>query len=148
MNYLYNPAVREATLQDVEALEALDAELFPHNCLGAKLMKNELMHGRCWVIEEQGEVVAYALMRHEAGLVDLMRLGVREAYRRRRYATALLDQVTRVGKNTMLTVLKDNTAAFRLYRRWGFQIVGDTGGGGWVMLRAGEKSPALRTLHT
>ena len=135
IDYLYNPHVREATLDDAEALEALEQELFPDNCFGIQTLKSELMHGDGWVLERDGEIVAYALIRTDGHLTDLTRLGVLDKHRRQGYATILLFKAMTRASKTMLTVRRDNTAALSLYKRWGFHIVGRLENS-WVMLLA------------
>jgi ribosomal protein S18 acetylase RimI-like enzyme len=127
-------------VQDAERLEHLEAEIFRSNCLGELILKNEIERGRCWVIEEASEVVAYLLAHVADGLIDIMRLGVLADHRRHGYAKALLQRALEEAPRAVLTVKKDNLAAMALYRRFGFEIVGRTDSQNWLMLRATASS--------
>lgn len=130
---MYNRPVREATQEDAEAVEELEMSLFPDNCMGRLLIQSELRHGKGWLIERRDEVVAYALVRFEPGLVDLTRLGVRASHQGRGLGKQLLLHILGLAPTVVLAVRKDNEAALRLYRKHSFGIVGETSNGSWTM---------------
>ena len=120
---------------DAPQLVDLEALLFT-NAMAPSMLGRELSYGPCFVIGEP--VVAYALVREQSTMVDLLRLGVLPSMQGRGYGRKLLEHVVALGKDTMLTVLKENTRALHLYRSVGFSIVGELrvdGAFAWVMLR-------------
>ncbi len=139
--------MREATRDDAGAIEELEIQLFPDNCLGAKLIECELEWGTGWVVEHQGVTVAYLLARVEGDMVDIMRVGVLPKHRRRGHAIDLINRALEQAPDAMLTVRKNNLNALRLYRRLGFGIVGETGFGSWVM-RYATSGATLPSCHS
>lgn len=88
-----------------------------------------------WVVEEEGTIVGYLLMRSdEGGLLDITRLGVTESVRRKGVGRLLLERALLEGEEFILTVKKDNLPALSLYRARGFRIVAHLAGAhAWVM---------------
>lgn len=117
--------MREATLEDSEAIEALEGLLFD-NAFGTKTIEAELKHGQGFVIEQDGELVAYLLARRDNDLVDITRLGVHPQHQRRGHGSRLLRKALGLAHNAMLTVRKHNEPALQLYLQTGFQIVAHT----------------------
>jgi len=125
-------------------------KLFHDNCLGAKLIESEIEYGTGWVVVVGCDVVAYLLARFDGYMVDITRVGVLPEHQRIGHATNLLNRAIENIPSAMLTVKKDNVKARRLYCRLGFNIVGDTGFGSWVMHRttSGGTSPSRHNLCT
>lgn len=116
--------MREATQDDLGRLEELEAELFFDNCMSRLRLASELQHGRGWVVEDGGVIVAYSLLRFEPRLVDLTRLGVATTHQGLGLGTYLLNHALQQGESVMLTVHRDNETAIRLYLRHGFRVIG------------------------
>lgn len=133
---------KQVTADDIETIVALDFELFPENNFNERTLGNQIMAGGGQLLLVDGYPAGYAVISNPlAALVDILRLGVRESYRCCGIGTVLLDNVLRLGKDTMLTVSKNNTPAINLYRKHQFEIVGvmpqhDS----WVMVRSTRTS--------
>lgn len=115
--------MRVALPEDVEELAALEAELFPDNCFNERTLQYELKSSRGWVVEKEGKLIGYVLVRIENGLVDILRLGVAPGHHRQGIASRLLTRALGLAPRAVLTVKKDNTAALSLYFSFGFRII-------------------------
>lgn len=124
---------RHATIDDVLAICALEAELFPDNCFNEVTLSNELVQGKGWVLYIDNALAGYLMMQYDGALYDIIRLGVIRTHWGQGLGTALLQHalVEKQGP-VILTVQEDNLRAMRLYKRHGFKIVGQLEGG-WVM---------------
>jgi [ribosomal protein S18]-alanine N-acetyltransferase len=119
---------------DLPALLELETALFGgDNSLGEGLLRRELEIGFGWVIGTPA--YAYALVRADGPLIDLTRIGVLPAWQGNGLGPALLEKVLSLGKETMLTVRKDNRRALKIYMAHGFQIVSHHPTDAWVMRR-------------
>lgn len=135
--------IREASPDDLEAVLALENELFP-NPMNERLLENEVRIGAAFVIGDPVE--AYALIRKDAGLIDLTRLGVSPASQGKGLGRKLLEYVISVagGQDVMLTVQKTNLKALRLYRSAGFEVAGHLiAATAWVMVRRASSYRAV-----
>lgn len=104
---------------------SIDYDLFPDNNFNERTLLNQLKVGTGWLMFVDDKLAAYMLVGgFGTQLVDILRLGVREQYRKRGLATALLRQVTQDVATVMLNVRKGNDPAIRLYRKHGFEITG------------------------
>jgi len=108
-------------LEEVDRLVELENLLFD-NALNEVRLAGELKLGRCYVIGLPA--VAYALVRPDGHLLDLMRLGVLPIYQGEGLGRRLLEHVLGLGKRVVLTVRKDNLRAKRMYLLAGFTCVG------------------------
>lgn len=127
--------IRRANIADLPALVDLEALLF-ENSMATSTFERELGTGQCFVLGDP--IFAYALIRVQPEVTDLLRLGVRATEQGQGHGRTLLRYVLALGHTTMLTVRKDNKHALKLYRSSGFAIVGELhadGAAGWVMLR-------------
>lgn len=123
--------IRPAVETDLDDIARLELEYFP-NPLSVAQLEREIAAGVGIVIGKP--LCAYALVRPERDLLDIVRLAVASAHQRRGYGGELLDFVLSQGKSVILTVAKDNWPAFRLYRRRGFVVVGHLSEAkAWVM---------------
>lgn len=144
---MYHTSMRIVTLADADELAELDMLLFPAYCLNEQSIRIEIAVGTGWVIREREKIVAYALVRKDGPLLDITRLGVHPHYQRRGFGSQLLARVKHGGCRVMLTVLRENRDALRLYLRKGFRIVGDLTSGGWVMEYVPTAVGETRTSH-
>lgn len=114
-----------ATEGDITELCEIDYELFPENNFNEWTLRNELSRGVGHVLLVEGKLAGYLLVHvDDDGLIDILRLGIREPYRRQGLATHLLRTALHTDRTTMLTVKRSNHAAIRLYRKHGFTITG------------------------
>jgi ribosomal-protein-alanine N-acetyltransferase len=121
--------IRDATAEDADAVYRLEAE-----CLGPDAWSRALVEsGVCGdvptvhylVIEDDGEVTAYAAASIVADIAELQRIAVTPAARRRGQATALLAAVVdraREGQadRLLLEVREANDEALAFYAASGF----------------------------
>jgi [ribosomal protein S18]-alanine N-acetyltransferase len=140
----YGP-LRRARSDDVPRLLELEGLLFD-NSLAEPMLLRELELGQCFVYDVMGDIIGYALLREDGDKYDLTRLGVDPASQGSGIGRVLLRHVISLGKTVVLSVRKKNYGALRLYRRHGFEIVGQlTAHEAWVMRRdAGDALRASR----
>lgn len=130
-----------ATDRDIPEICAIDYELFPENNFNETTIKREITDGVGYVLRVDGELAGYVLTRADlGGLIDILRLGVRERFRRHGLGSVLLDNAIRLGKTTMLTVRKGNAPALSLYLKHGFRITGTLPQAySWLMVRSSSR---------
>ncbi len=121
----------------VEEVTELETELFPDNNMNALSISSELCIGFGFMARVEGIEgnAGYVLARPVDGMVDVLRLGIRETFRGRGLGRLLLERATEGFDRSMLTVRKDNAPAMTLYRSVGFVIAGELDAN-WVMVRA------------
>lgn len=130
--------IRRATLADVDAIVALENELFD-NSMNERMVAHELEIGKAWL---HGDPVdGYLLARETEDVLDVLRLGVTETAQGKGIGQALLTEAIRPDIPTLLTVSKLNAKALRLYRKNGFQIAGHLQAAhAWILLRPATSS--------
>jgi ribosomal-protein-alanine N-acetyltransferase len=123
------PRIREMRQTDLPRVAAIERETyeFPWS---PGIFRDCLLAGyTSIVVEEQGEVLGYAMMSVAAGEAHLLNLCVASVSRRRGHGSQLLDFVltraTTVGMDRLyLEVRPSNQAALALYARAGFERIG------------------------
>jgi ribosomal-protein-alanine N-acetyltransferase len=123
------PVLRDMRQTDVARVAAIerDAYEFPWS-LG--IFRDCLLAGyTSAVIEDRGDVVAYAIMSVAAGEAHLLNLCVARSHRRRGFGRRLLETVTQravlAGADRLhLEVRPSNDAALELYLAAGFERIG------------------------
>lgn len=115
--------MRRVTTDDADELAALDALLFD-NCFNEKTLAHEVAIGLGWVVTDQEKLLAYALVRDDGLVLDLIRLGVHPEHQGRGLGSSLLRTLLQQRRDVILTVRAQNTGALRLYLRHGFKVVG------------------------
>lgn len=114
-----------SVIDDVDDLCTIDYELFPENNFNERTLSKQLTAGAGWVVRVSGHLAGYCLCSPtKGGLIDILRLGVREPARRTGVATQLLQTVIGLGHDVMLSVRKGNVPAINLYHKHGFRITG------------------------
>lgn len=118
---------------DYDAIERLEAALFPDNALDQYDLPREFAASIGLVVAAwpEGEIAGYAILRQATsprGYSDLLRLGVDKDARRKGVGRALLaGALALAGPRVMLTVDPENVAAVALYRAAGFRAAGRLG---------------------
>lgn len=117
---------RPATIEDAEALHALDATCFPDPWPVSGWRLELRAPARAWrVVQADGELVAAGGLWFAPDVAHLLRLAVAPAWRRRGLASRLIEllvALTRDARRDALTleVRASNAPAASLYRRHGF----------------------------
>ncbi len=126
-------ATRPATLDDLDAIMALERDSFPTDAWSDAMMREELAspHGWYVVVEEAGRLIGYAGLRAPRGArdADIQTITIaaraRGGGRGRALLTTLLHEAVRRGvHDVFLEVRADNPVAQRLYASEGFVEVG------------------------
>lgn len=128
--------IRPADLDDVEGIMALEGQLFD-NAMNTRMLEYELVKGKGWIY---GDMEGYILLRFDAGLMDITRLGVRKDRHRQGIGRKLLEKALEESANAMLTVRKDNVAALILYRQYDFEVVAHMAAAGALVMRRRVKA--------
>lgn len=114
--------IHRATEDDCYEVAQLENLLFPENSMNEHTLRSILRQEKSWVLEG-GE--GYALVAWGPELIDVLRLGVMEDYRKKGWGQALLNAVlAEADMPVMLTVREDNAPAWALYKKLGFQLCG------------------------
>jgi ribosomal protein S18 acetylase RimI-like enzyme len=138
---------REATSDDVEALEVLESALFPDNAMNTHTLLQELLLGRGFVAECGGAAVGYALARVDNDVVDITRIGVLPRCHRQGIARSLMGAALSLAKRAVLLVRKSNDPAIKLYVSMGFKIVGHLiNDDSWLMVRGDQNGDMAKRL--
>jgi ribosomal-protein-alanine N-acetyltransferase len=112
--------IRTATIADIPAVVALETEVFGVDAWSPAMVAEELTgpRRRAWVAPR---VVGYAITLQSDDVVDLQRIAVAPAHRRRGIAHALLKEAMRAGGSRMLLeVSATNDGAIAFYQAAGF----------------------------
>jgi ribosomal-protein-alanine N-acetyltransferase len=125
--------IRDATLDDLAAIMALEHAAFPTDAWSEPMMREELRspHGRYYVVEQAGRLIGYAGLRAPKGGRDgdIQTIALESAARGRGQGRALLrhllaEAAARCVAEVFLEVRDDNPVAQALYRSEGFVEVG------------------------
>ena len=124
---------RIASLDDLDAIMALERASFPGDAWSDAMMREELSspHGWYVVVEEAGRVIGYAGLRAPRGAkdADIQTIAIASSARGRGRGRALLrellEEASRRGAtHVFLEVRADNPVAQKLYVSEGFAEVG------------------------
>lgn len=131
---LSRPLVREATLDDLDAIAKLEVNSFPEDQVSRRSFRYFLKQSWGPVIAAfiQGELAGYALvsMRRNARALRIYSVAVDPRFARRGVGLALLRACERLalahGRAALsLEVRYDNTPAIALYEKFGFRQFGE-----------------------
>ena len=110
--------VRPATAADVDALAALEADLFGADAWSPASVGAEVTAGRVLVADEEG-IAGYVVTLAAGDVLDLMRIAVRPDRRRHGLAHALLEAAS-TDRRMLLEVSERNAGAIAFYAAEGF----------------------------
>jgi ribosomal-protein-alanine N-acetyltransferase len=123
--------LRRASVDDLDALVALEDATFPSDAWSRNLMREELTGPYRYylvAVTPDGEIVGYAglLAPEGAGEADIQTIAVAESARRRGLGrllvqTLLAEAKRRGAREAFLEVRADNPGAQQLYRTFGFE---------------------------
>lgn len=121
--------IRPASVEDAASVVALEAATQGDDAWSENLVRDGITGGlptiSYLVVEDDGDVVGYAVASYAGDIAELQRIGVAEASRRRGHATALLDAIIKHAPSTgadrmLLEVRADNRGAIAFYGEHGF----------------------------
>ncbi len=123
--------LRPARVEDVTAVAALEAEVFPDpwpRHLFFQEMGQPLRFQRV-IVDRQGVLAAYLFACWQVDELHILKVATHPRYRRRGLATLLLNLALEEarrqrGRGLILEVRPSNHAAFLLYRRLGYHVLG------------------------
>lgn len=117
--------------ENVSEVAELEKECFGKNAWSENLLRNEIgdPDKRYVVLREDGMVAAYGGFVRVLDEGDIMNIAVKESFRRRGFATLILDSILSMAKELNITaftleVRASNTAARSLYEKNGFVNAG------------------------
>jgi [ribosomal protein S18]-alanine N-acetyltransferase len=116
-------SIRPATDADVDAVAALEAEIFGADAWSPASVREELTAAsrQCFVVVGDGGIRGYVVVGDGGDVADLQRIAVTPAMRRRGLAARLLRRCdVSTYDRTLLEVRADNVAAIAFYRSQGF----------------------------
>ncbi len=123
--------LRDARWTDVEAIAALESELFPDDAWSVRSWWAELAGRprRDYVVADEGAgLLGYGGLDHGGEVSDVMTVAVASRARGRGLGRGLLDElerraVARGAQHVMLEVRADNAAATALYETAGYTVI-------------------------
>ncbi|NKY33328.1 GNAT family N-acetyltransferase [Nocardia speluncae] len=120
------PEYRQARFADLEAIAAIETEVFAEPYLYLMLRQLFELHGEEWLVAEVGgTVIGYALMLEKKNKALLFTFAVAKRHQGAGYGRGLLDHTLQVGRERgiaklYLTVRPDNHPARSLFKQAGF----------------------------
>jgi len=111
-------SLRPATAADVDALAALEADLFGADAWSPASVGAEVTAGRVLVADDDG-IAGYVVTFAAGDVLDLMRIAVRPDRRRHGLAHALLEAAS-TDRRMLLEVSERNAGAIAFYAAEGF----------------------------
>ncbi len=125
-------ALRPATEADIAAITAVDRAAFtPHWWNSAATLRRRTTHSACFAVaEKDGEIIGYVEAERRSGAAHINRIAVAPAHQGSGVGSALLahalGRLWHAGaEQVTLNTQTDNVASLRLYRRFGFEPVGE-----------------------
>ncbi len=117
-------------LLDFDLFSRLNDACFPHEPVSLHEFQT-YFSGSFWVVYDHQEPISFAVMSHGKDRAHIRRIGVHPHYRRKGLGKSLMDAILRKANDMGtpridLLVQQDNVAAIQLYRKYGFQITGES----------------------
>ena len=125
--------LRRLTLHDLNEIDVIERAVYPtpwsRSMFAGELAKPSSLCLGAFDPEREGALVGYLIVSRYVDAWHIMNLAVHPAYRRRRVASGLLDELFEltVGdsrRGYTLEVRVSNTSAISLYERFGFEASG------------------------
>jgi ribosomal-protein-alanine N-acetyltransferase len=121
--------LRQMEHDDLDAVEAIEREIYSHPWTRGNFSDSLAADYHCWVLEQDGQVAAYAVTMIAAGEAHLLNLSVAAPLQGRGLGGELLRFVEALASDSgaatlFLEVRESNIGARRLYQRHGFAELG------------------------
>lgn len=127
-------AIRPMHLADLDTILSLEQSAHLSPWSRDSFVTSLAAHYLCWCLEQSQQIIcAYAVLMPAIDELHILNITVASTYRRQGYAQYLLDAACEFAKQhyipkLLLEVRPSNTAALSLYRRYGFQEIGQRPG--------------------
>lgn len=120
---------RRMTVGDLPAVAAIEQTIYTHPWTPGNFSDSLASGYECWVMERDGQLLAYAILMTAAGEAHLLNISVQADRQRQGLGTAMLHFLCKLARDyradTMfLEVRASNAGARALYRREGFSEIG------------------------
>ena len=119
------PRYRRMTGADLDAVVAIEEEIYPHPWTRGNFSDSLAADYHCWIVECGGEIAGYSVVMIAAGEAHLLNLSVAAPWQRRGIGREVLGFVLRLARQLgahriLLEVRPSNEAARALYGAAGF----------------------------
>ena len=118
-----NVTIRPATPKDLPAVLEIEKDSFPSQ----HWSEEDFLSYRCTVIEAEGQIAGFVVMRElfngPPPELEILNLAMAPVFRRLGLASVLLSSELQPGRTYFLEVRESNTAARRLYEKFGFREI-------------------------
>lgn len=123
------PRYRRMTAADLDAVVAIEKEIYPHPWTRGNFSDSLAADYDCWIVECGGEWAGYCVVMIAAGEAHLLNLSVAGPWQRRGIGREILGFVLQLARRRgaariLLEVRPSNEAARALYASAGFAEVG------------------------
>ena len=120
-----NIALRPMRVTDLDAVTAIEPTIYSHPWTRGNFSDSLASGYSAWVMEEQGQIIGYALMMRVLDEAHLLNLSVAKSHQRRGLGRYLLQHMMMQAQrynasNMFLEVRVSNVSAIQLYERLGF----------------------------
>lgn len=125
--------VRPLTADDLDRVMEIELQAYPHPWTRGIFADCLRVGYECWGLQAGAVLAGYCVLTHAAGESHLLNLCVAPQWQRRGLGRILLGHCVRLAvsngcQSMFLEVRPSNDAAFELYRRNGFEVVGERPG--------------------
>jgi ribosomal-protein-alanine N-acetyltransferase len=114
---------------DLDAVMVIEQEIYEFPWTSGNFLDSLAAGYDCWVFDDGGEVIGYAVVTHGAGEAHLLNLSIAARWQRQGHGGRLLEQVMAAARAQGVTVMflevrLSNLPAQGLYARHGFSEIG------------------------
>jgi ribosomal-protein-alanine N-acetyltransferase len=119
------PNIRLAEERDLDYIYKLETECF-EKAWTRKTIETCIkdLNTKIYLLEEDEKILAYIIYSKIIDEINLDRIGVAKNYRKRAYASLLIEKMLEEKLNTSLEVSEKNLSAIKLYEKYNFKTEG------------------------